>query len=163
MKVIQEKILDQLIDDAKSSQRLRKNLNIHAELDDPVQRLCNAFEPGTYVRPHRHPQLGRWELFVILKGRADVLLFDQDGQVTERVCLSSQGPAYIVEIPPQAWHTLISLQSGTVLFEVKQGPYQALSDKDFATWAPAENSEAATELLEWFRQCSVGQRAPVLF
>ena len=162
MKVIQEKILDQLIDDAQSAQRLRKNLNIHTQLDDPIQRLCNALEPGTYVRPHRHPQPGRWELFVILKGQAKVILFDEQGRVTETESLSSQGPGYIVEIPPHTWHTLISRQSGTVLFEIKQGPYQALTDKDFAAWAPAENTSAAVELLEWFRQCSAGQRVPEL-
>ena len=113
-------------------------------------------------RPHRHPQAGRWELFVILKGRADVLLFDQNGTVIDRVSLSAEGPAYIVEIPPQTWHTLISQQSGTVLFEIKHGPYQALTDKDFAQWAPQENSAQSTEMLAWLRQCSVGQHAPVL-
>lgn len=162
MKVIQDKTIEQLIKDAQSSPRLRMNLNLHEGLDEPIQRLCNAFEPKTYVRPHRHPEAGRWELFVILQGCADVLLFDDDGLVLERLSLSKQGPSYIVEIPPGTWHTLVSLQSGTVLFEVKQGPYQALTDKDFAAWAPAEASEAAAQLLEWLRGCQVGQRAPVL-
>jgi len=162
MKVVQEITLHQLIDEAKTSPRLRKNLNLHARLDESIQRLCNAFEPDTYVRPHRHPEADRWELFVILKGRADVLTFDQDGTVLERVSLSDKGPAYIVEIPPLTWHTLISLQTGTVLFEVKQGPYQALTDKDFAPWAPQENVASVPELLGWFKACKVGQRAPVL-
>ncbi len=162
MKVIQAEILQQLVNDARASPRLRMNLNLHASLDDGTQRLCNAFEPNTYVRPHRHPEAGRWELFVILKGAADVLTFAPDGTVLERVSLSEHGPAYIVEIPPLTWHTLISLQSGTVLFEVKQGPYQALTDKDFASWAPQENTDAAQQLLAWFKTGKIGQRAPVL-
>lgn len=162
MKVIQEKILSQLIDEAKTSPRLRKNLNLHTELNEPIQRMCNAFEPDTYVRPHRHPQAGIWELFVVLKGQADVVLFDQTGTVTERVSICEHGPNYVVEIPPQTWHTVISKQTGTVLFEVKQGPYQPLTEQDFAAWAPQENSEQATELLAWMRQCAVGQQAPAL-
>ena len=162
MKVIQEKILDQLVDDAKTSPRLRKNLNLHTELNEPVQRMCNAFEPDTYVRPHRHPQADVWELFVVLTGCADVVLFDHNGTVTERVTLSSGGPNYIVEIPPQTWHTVVSRQTGTVLFEVKQGPYQPLSEQDFAGWAPGENTAQAAQLLTWLRQCTVGQRAPAL-
>lgn len=162
MKVIQTQTLQQLVDAAKASPRLRMNLNLHAALDEPIQRLCNAFEPGTYVRPHRHPEAERWELFVILQGRADVLTFDAQSTVLERVSLCAQGPGYIVEIPPLTWHTLISLQSGTVLFEVKQGPYQALSDKDFALWAPQENTAAAATLANWFKTCKVGQQVPVL-
>ena len=162
MKVIQEKILDQLVDEAKTSPRLRKNLNLHTELNEPIQRMCNAFEPDTYVRPHRHPQAGVWELFVVLTGEADVVLFDQDGMVTQRVSLSAGGPNYVVEIPPQTWHTVVSQQTGTVLFEVKQGPYQPLTEQDFASWAPAENNARAAELLAWLRHCSVGQQAPAL-
>ena len=162
MKVIQEKILSQLIEEAKTSPRLRKNLNLHTELDEPIQRMCNAFEPDTYVRPHRHPQDGIWELFVVLKGQADVVLFDQTGTVTERVSIGEHGPNYVVEIPPQTWHTVVSQQTGTVLFEVKQGPYQPLTEQDFASWAPAENSTQAAALLAWLRLCSVGQQAPTL-
>jgi cupin fold WbuC family metalloprotein len=60
-KLIYQALLEQLTSDAVGSTRLRTNYNLHPQLDDPVQRLCNAMEPDTYVRPHRHPQEDCWE------------------------------------------------------------------------------------------------------
>lgn len=162
MKVISDTDLQDLIETARASPRKRKNHNLHPVLEDPVQRLCNAFEPGTYLRPHRHPEAGRWELFVMLKGKAAILTFDQNGQVDARVELSAQGPNRIIEIPPDTWHTLVSLQDGTVLFEIKQGPYHALTDKDFAVWAPPENDAHAADFVAWYEIAQPGDVAPVI-
>ena len=90
MKRLSRATVQELIVSAASSPRLRSNENIHPSLDDPVQRFVNAMEPGTYVRPHRHQQEGRWELFVIISGAAAVLLFDDEGRVTERVEMSTE-------------------------------------------------------------------------
>lgn len=160
--VIDNHALVELSKTAQSVPRLRKNLNIHAQLDDPVQRLFNAMEPGTYVRPHRHPGKDRWEFFQIVSGRAAVLTFDQTGTVQEKIELSQTGPNVAIEIPGNQWHTLVSLQSGTVLFEIKQGPYQPLSDKDFATWAPQEGDRAVESFVQWFTDAHPGDLPPAL-
>lgn len=162
MKLIADRELQSLIDEAAASSRKRKNLNLHTVLEDPVQRLCNAFEPGTYIRPHRHPEAGKWELFVMLRGEAAILSFDNDGRVRERIVLSAQGPNHIIEIPPDTWHTLVALQRGTVLFEVKQGPYSALTDKDFARWAPLENDPQAAAFVAWYESAQPGGMPPTL-
>ncbi len=93
--------LEKLVAQAAASPRRRKNLNLHESLDDPIQRLLNDFEPGTYVRPHRHPD--KWELFVLLQGAAAVFTFDDSGR------LRDAGGARIVEIPQATWHTLVAL------------------------------------------------------
>lgn len=162
MKIISQHDLDQLVADARTSPRRRKHLNVHAELTDPIQRLFVAFEPGTYVQPHRHPEAGKWEMFVLLKGKAAVLLFDQRGQVQQRHVLSETGANRLCEIPPQQWHTLIALESGTLLMETKPGPYQALGDKDFAKWAPKENTPPVREFVQWLEHAQVGETAPIL-
>jgi cupin fold WbuC family metalloprotein len=74
VKLITQDLLHQLGDKAASSTRLRANHNIHPKLDDPVQRFFNAMQPGTYVRPHRHTEPPRWELFFILSGHVSILL-----------------------------------------------------------------------------------------
>lgn len=152
--------LEALTEQARSTPRRRKNFNLHEQLDDPIQRLCNAFEPGTYVRPHRHPQAGRWELFSVLRGGVGILLFDDEGLVLEQTRLSDRGPHYIIEIPDNTWHTVFSLHSGTVLFEVKQGPYEPLSDKDFAPWAPPEGDPQVQRFVDWFARARSGDRPP---
>lgn len=160
LKIIDQTLLQQLSEQAANSPRLRKNYNLHPVLEDPVQRLCNAMEPDTYVRPHRHPEEDKWELFVILQGRALVLTFDDTGITTGRVDLCSAGPIYGVEIPAKTWHTVCALETGTVLFEVKKGPYHPLSDKDFASWAPEEGNMNCDKYLAWYKQAVIGSAPP---
>ena len=158
--VIDNELLAALSKTAQSSPRLRKNHNIHSQLDDPVQRLFNAMEPDTYVRPHRHQGDDRWEFFQIVSGSATVLTFEPDGKVLEKIVLSQKGPNVAIEIPGNTWHTIASLQSGTVLFEIKKGPYQPVSDKDFAVWAPAEGESAAEQFVQWLVEAEPGQTHP---
>ena len=160
VKFITDETLTSLTQQAKQSPRLRMNYNFHSELEDPVQRLCNAMEPGTYVRPHRHAQ--RWEFLSILSGSALALVFNDDGRVIQRVELSARGPVYALELPADTWHTLTGLESGSILFEVKQGPYIKPEEKDFAAWAPAERDAAAPRFYDWFLQASAGSLPPLL-
>jgi len=135
---INQSILDALTIEAKESPRRRKNKNYHPELSDTLQRLLNAMEPDTYVQPHKHENPDKREVFVILKGRALVVEFDEQGNIADYVILNSAKGNYIVEIPARTWHSVISLESATVVYEVKDGPYKVLDDKNFAPWAPAE-------------------------
>ena len=160
--VIDTSLLSQLSETARSLPRLRKNYNLHTQLDDPVQRLFNAMEPNTYVRPHRHQGEDRWEFFQIVAGSAAVLTFQPDGKVLEKIVLSHGGPNVAIEIPGNTWHTIVSLQSATVLFEIKKGPYQPVTDKDFAAWAPTEGESAAERFVQWFVHAEPGQLCPPL-
>jgi len=150
--------LDQLAEVAQQALRRRQNRNLHAALTDPVQRLLNALEPGTYVPPHRHAAPAKWELMVLLTGRAVLLTFDDAGVVLERVDLDIRTP--VVEIPPATWHTLTALEPQTVLLEVKPGPYVPVVPSDVAPWAPAEGSSGAAALEHWSRTAAPGDRAP---
>lgn len=158
MRTVTRAELARLTEAARGAVRRRQNHNLHPALADPVQRLLNAFEPGTYVRPHRHVAPGKWELFAWLAGRAAVLAFDDDGVVTERVELDAATP--LVEIPVGTWHSLAALETGTVLFEVKQGPYAPLAPEGFAPWAPADATPQAAALEQWFVRARIGERAP---
>lgn len=153
-------MVKELIDRAVSSPRLRANENIHASLDDPVQRFVNAMEPGTYVRPHRHRQEGRWELFVIITGSVAVLSFDEDGLVTERIEMNPESGAIAVEVPQGRWHTVVCLAPGTLLLEVKPGPYIQPTDKDFADWAPTEGRPDSERFERWYREAQNGSTPP---
>lgn len=132
---------------ARTSPRLRMNDNLHA-MDDAIHRLLNATEPGTYVQPHRHGTPSKVETLAVIAGRGAVLLFDDAGGVTEKAILSPAGPAFVVEVPAGAWHTLVALEPGTVWFEVKAGPYAAPPAQDVATWAPAPGAAGAEAYLD---------------
>ncbi len=131
---------------AKSSQRQRSNLNYH-ELSDPVQRMLNAVEPGTYVRPHRHSNPPKSETFLILRGKVAALFFDEAGTLTDVIVMTPHGKARGVDIEPGVIHSLLSLEPGSVLFESKRGPYDEATDKDFMSFSPEEGSDRAREYL----------------
>lgn len=151
VKTITPTSLADLAAQAAAAPRRRKNLNLHDHLDDPIQRLLNALEPGTYIRPHRHPD-GVWELFTLLSGACSILVFDAQGMVTERIDLAQDG-TLVAEIPAGSWHSVVARQPGTVVIEVKPGPYVPGS---FAPWAPDEGSDGATTCLGWLQRARVG-------
>lgn len=161
LKCIEQELFEKMRLDASKADRKRTHYNLHPALEDPVQRLVVAIDPGSYIRPHRHNDPAKWELFILLKGAAAILIFDEAGCVTNRVDLSENGPIHAVEIPEKAWHTLAALEKGSVLIEIKPGPYAPLSDKDFAAWAPEEGTEGAKAFEMKFRTCKIGQKMSV--
>ncbi len=148
MKLINHHLLNELSDQAKTSERRRKNLNYHYGDEDLLQRMLNAFEPATYVRPHRHISPAKREVFIVLRGKLLMLFFDDSGKVIQRQELDPEKGNYAVEIAPEEWHAAISLEKGTVVYEVKDGPYNPENDKQFAPWAPEEGSPEASVYLE---------------
>ena len=159
MKQVSRPVLEALSAAARANPRRRQNQNLHASHDEPVQRMLNALEPGTWLRPHRHAAAGRWELMTILSGRVAVLTFDDRGTVRERLELSPQGPLLGVEIPADTWHTLVALETGSVILEVKQGPYAPVGAQEFAAWSPAEGSAAAA-MERWLHTAQAGDHMP---
>ena len=149
-----ERALDALTARARTAPRRRQNLNLHPELRDPIQRLLNAGEPDTYVRPHRH-RPGRWELVAVLRGRVDTLLFDDTGAVTARYTL---GIGNCIEIPGATWHGFVFALPGTIALEIKPGPYDPQLDKEFAAWAPAEGAPGADDCARWIAAVQIGAR-----
>jgi cupin fold WbuC family metalloprotein len=151
--------LDELALKAKSSSRGRAHLNTHDALDAAVQRLFIATTPGTYMRPHRHREAHKWEFFVLLEGSMDLLVFDDDGVLTERSHLS-RSALRAIELSPGQWHSYVCCELGTLAIEVKQGEYLPTAEIDFAPWAPAENSDASRAYLEWMQTATVGAASP---
>ena len=136
-------LLEQLSQKAKNAPRKRMNHNFHQTSEDLLNRMLNAMEPATYVRPHKHENPDKREAFVILKGSFLIISFDEQGHITDHVLLSRESGVYGLEIPPRTYHTLICLEEGSVLYELKDGPYIPQTDKIFAPWAPEEGSPNA--------------------
>ena len=146
MKLITEQLLDETTARAKVNPRLRMNYNFHEDLDDPVNRLLNAMEPGTYLRPHRHLNPDKDEVFLLLRGKAAVFIFDESGNVTETIILCPTEGVYGAEIKAGVWHGMLVLESGSVVYEVKKGPFAPLSPENLAPWRPAAEDKEAADL-----------------
>ena len=127
MKITQA-LLDNLTEEAKASPRLRMNYDLRNSPEDKSQRMLNAIEPGSQLPVHRHRKSS--ETVVCLRGHLRELFYNDNGEVTEVIDLMPNSECVAVNIPVGQWHTVQSLESGTVILEVKDGAYEPLLSED---------------------------------
>lgn len=156
MKIITRDLLQQVSGEALASPRLRKNHNIHPCDESRCHRLLNAIEPGSYIRPHCHQDPEKDEAFILMSGRLAVITFSSVGVVEDVVVLSHESGNLAADVPHGVFHTALSLQTGTVFYEAKAGPYLPLTDQEKAAWAPIENTPEAALYLEALRGTCTG-------
>ena len=121
-------LLDKLTEEAKKSPRLRMNYDLRNSADDKSQRMLNAIEPGSPLPVHRHVKSS--ETVIVLRGRLREIFYDDSGQVTEMIDMYPGGPEPVLQIPQGQWHTVEVAESGTVIIEMKDGPYEPLGPED---------------------------------
>jgi len=126
--LINDQLLNTVTGQAKASSRLRMNFNLHDSLDAKAQRLLNALEPGTVLPVHRHRETA--ETYIVLRGSIRVIFYNDAKLLTAEFLIDPKEKEYGIHIPAGQWHTLEVLESGTVIFEVKDGPYAPLQPED---------------------------------
>lgn len=129
--VLDKEFLDEVTEQAITSPRLRMNYNLHKALDSKAQRLFNALEPGTKLPIHRHQTTD--ETYIVIRGSIKVKFYNNDKTISESVMVDPLKQVYGVQIPAGQWHTLEALESGTVIFEVKDGPYTPITHDNLMT------------------------------
>jgi cupin fold WbuC family metalloprotein len=128
MKITQT-LLDSLTEQAKASPRLRMNYDLRNSDQDLSQRMLNAIEPGSVIPIHRHRKSS--ETVVVLRGHIQEVFYDSPGkEVVETIDLCPNGETVAVDVPKGQWHTLHSLESGTVIMESKDGAYEPMAAED---------------------------------
>lgn len=152
IQIIDRACLDKITAEAEQSPRLRKNFNIHASPEAACNRLFNAIEPASYIRPHQHLDPTKDETIVIVRGTLGILVFDKEGGIIQKTVLMPASEAVAVNVPHGVFHTAISLEPGTIFFESKAGPYKPLTDEEFAPWSPPENFPDAVNYLDRLRK-----------
>ena len=145
---IDSALLNAISAQAEASPRRRKNHNFHADNAAPCHRLLNAIEADSYVAPHRHATADKDETILALRGKMGMVFFDESGNVTAQTLIEPSGPVMAVDIPHGVFHTVVALASGSVFFEAKAGPYQALTPEERAPWAPVEGAQESAAYLE---------------
>ncbi|MBD5584095.1 MAG: WbuC family cupin fold metalloprotein [Clostridia bacterium] len=125
---INKGVLDTLTLWAQGHLRRRMHCDMRNSENDSSQRMLNALEPGTVLPVHRHRFSS--ETCIILRGKAVEIFYDYAGYETERILMDADGECRGCDIPMGTWHRIESLESGTVIFEAKDGPYAPLTEED---------------------------------
>lgn len=126
--LLNKSLLDTISAEAKQNPRLRKNYNLHDNLDAPSQRLFNAVQPGTTMEIHRHRHTS--ETCLVIRGSVRYIIYADDGTVLESHILKAGSDCFGYNVPAGQWHTMESLEIDTVVFGCKDGPYMPLDECD---------------------------------
>lgn len=133
---------------SRQSPRGRIICPFHPAEGDLLHRMLNVIQPQSYIQPHRHYAPPKAESVIVLQGAVGCVIFSDAGTAEQSHVLGAGRPSFGIDIHAGVFHTFFALEADTVLFEVKQGPYERTSDKDFAPWAPKEGSSEAKGYLE---------------
>ncbi len=144
---ITQQLLKNLSVEAITSPRRRKNHNFHENNEAQAHRLLNAIEPNSYVMPHKHNDPNKAETMICLSGKLGLIVFDSTGNVQQTLILEADSETVGVDIPHGIFHTVLALESGTVFFEAKAGPFVPITTEEKAPWAPAEGDDLVTNYL----------------
>lgn len=129
--ILDTKLFNELSEEARESVRLRMNRDMRNSTEDQSQRMLNAIEPGTELPIHRHRKSS--ETCIVLRGAAEEIFYDDNGNITERIMMRPATNCCGVNISIGRWHRILSLESGTVIFEAKDGLYEPLTPEDILT------------------------------
>jgi cupin fold WbuC family metalloprotein len=147
VQLIDAALLDATLARAVASPRGRINHNFHPDMASNPHRFLNAWTRGSYAAPHRHLAVPKPESFVVLRGELALFTFDDAGAITEKYVLG-RNELLGIDLAPGIWHTVAAVTETAVCFEVKAGPYDAATDKEFAPWAPREGDAGAGAYLQ---------------
>ena len=126
--IIDQQFLNELSSQTKANPRLRQNYDMRTSTEDGSQRMLNALEVGTVLPIHRHPRTT--ETMVMVRGKLMEYFYNEKGELTDKILLEAGGEQPVLQIPVGQWHSLEVLEKGTVVFEAKDGKYEALKDED---------------------------------
>ena len=117
---INKTLVDDLFAKAQESDRKRMNYDLRTSANDRSQRMLNALLPGTDVPIHRHPSSN--ENVLLLCGKLVEVIYDDEGNETERIHLDPSVGNFGCVVPAGAWHTVEVLEP-SVIYEAKDGKY----------------------------------------
>ena len=155
--VINQGIIQRVINSSRLSPRKRIILPFHKSPADSLHRMLNALQPASYVQPHRHLDPPKAESIIVLKGAIAYIQFKDNGEIEKIYHLSADSTEIGIDTESGIYHTFFAKVEDTVLFEVKPGPYEQGSDKDFAPWAPAEGDESAIDYMQKLHERSMSR------
>ena len=149
--------LDHALEASRTNPRRRIMLPVNRSQTEGVQRLLNFIQHDSFLRAHRHPMPDCVECLAVLQGAMGFLTFDDAGNIlTSHRLVAGDAASCMVDIEQGLWHTLVPLADDNVVLEIKRGPYDAKTDKQFAEWCPQEGTPEAAA---WLRDMQERLRA----
>ena len=154
--IIDRSQIGRAVQASRASPRGRIILPFHKTAADACHRMLNALQPGSYIRPHRHLSPPKSETILVLKGSICFVIFGSGGLISDHFTLTAGSDRFGIDVEPSAYHTLMALETDTVVFEIKPGPFSPAATGDYAEWSPEEGHAAVVPYLAKLRRKITG-------
>ena len=152
VKIIDNDLIARLILKSRSSPRRRHNICLNTEKSDLIQRMAMALQPDSYIQAHKHENPDKRELFTIYQEELVIITYKENGDLLSKYHLTPK-TLRTIELRPRIYHSLIAIKPDTVVFEMKDGPWESVEkDKTFAPWMPSEDSPEAEEYFNTLKE-----------
>ena len=128
---------------ASKNEKKKFRTCLHFDESDDVHEMFIVHSKDTYVRPHTH--IGRYESLQILEGIGTVVMFSDDGEITQVKTvgdISSPYPFYYY-MRTAMYHTILIDTDFLIFKETTQGPFNP-EDTIFPVWAPSDTEDKVT-------------------
>lgn len=144
---VDDEAIEFLISEAEKNARKRSRLCAHLSPDAPLHEMLIVHFQDAYVRPHRH--FRRIESFHVISGEADVVLFDEQGNVSQVVPMGGAGHSktFYYRQTESVFHSMLIRSPVFVFHEVTNGPFDP-STTEFPSWAPSDNDPSLPNYLQ---------------
>lgn len=121
--------------------RKRVRVCMHRNTDDRFQEMFITFAKGSYLAASKH--FGKDESVDVVEGRADFVMFDDAGEITDVVSVGdpSTGLPFYLRTPYERWHAWIVRSDVFTIHETTEGPFRR-EDTALAPWSPANVDDA---------------------
>lgn len=126
---IDNKLIGEISVKSKTTERKRLNFNFHLHYSDRIQRFINVIQPESIIEPHLHTKT--IEVFIALKGKIEIIEYDNKGYVKETCIIEPNGNVKDVEIKENVHHSLRAMKPDSVVYIVMQGHYDPKEHKTF--------------------------------
>ena len=137
---LSKKDLDDLCYYASLNTSKKSRICSHQNTSDQLHEMFIFHQKNYYVRPHKH--YNKAESILILKGNADLILFNDNGDVDDVIALDelSSGNTFYHRIDLPIFHSLVIKSENLIFYEATSGPLK-MENTEFAKWSPQIKSK----------------------
>ena len=116
---------------------------VHNSSESDLHNMIIAMRKNKVIFPHKHQKT---ESYHIMKGKALLIFFDNDGKI-EKFMKLSLTDNIIIRAAKNKYHALIILSEYAIFHETRIGPFDRLGDSEFAPWIKANDEEFMKNIL----------------
>jgi cupin fold WbuC family metalloprotein len=137
--LIDSRLIEFLKSAAGRSRLRRARFCAHLSPNAQQHDMLIVSHRDTYVSPHRH--LRKSETLIVLEGAANVILFDDSGDIVKTVEIGTpdSGRPFFYRMPPRQFHSMAIESELLVFLENTTGPFN-VDDCEHAGWAPGSGA-----------------------